>query len=409
MSPLSVPNPEDPSPVSKSQPIAEPEGDQQSRRAPVDQRDGASGAPSAAGLHDPPRGPRGRASRRSSCRPRRIPAPTCPLRRARDRVSPPAARATRPPPRPPRPTPPPSARRRGRGSRRRGRRTAVAAAVAAPEAVSAPGEPRDRACRAAPRRPASCAAASRCRDAGSGRGRPPAQLVPQRGQAGHGRRRHGLRRCDARLHLRARERLLRRHRRADGRQEGRREPDLRRRRRRRRRRLPRRLLGHRDEGRARQRVRLDQLQHLLERRRRHRPVALRRPACRSAAASARVTSRTAASARRSTTGLDFVPGAGSPIQAIADGTVSAVTGPGGAFGNHVEIEHVINGQKVTSTYSHMQTGSVQVSVGETVTVGAAHRQGRLAPATAPVPHLHFEIHLGGVPVDPYPWLQANTN
>ena len=107
-------------------------------------------------------------------------------------------------------------------------------------------------------------------------------------------------------------------------------------------------------------------------------------------------------------GLDFVPGAGSPIQAIADGTVSAVTGPGGAFGNHVEIEHVIDGQKVTSTYSHMQTGSVQVSVGEKVTVGQlVGKVGSTGNSTGA--HLHFEIHLGGVPVDPYPWLTANTN
>ncbi|MDY0946131.1 M23 family metallopeptidase [Frigoribacterium sp. CFBP9039] len=107
-------------------------------------------------------------------------------------------------------------------------------------------------------------------------------------------------------------------------------------------------------------------------------------------------------------GLDFIPGAGSPIQAIADGTVSAVTGPSGAFGNHVEIEHVVDGQKVTSTYSHMQSGSVEVSVGDTVTVGqiigAVGSTGNSTGA-----HLHFEIHLNGVPVDPYPWLTANTN
>jgi murein DD-endopeptidase MepM/ murein hydrolase activator NlpD len=107
-------------------------------------------------------------------------------------------------------------------------------------------------------------------------------------------------------------------------------------------------------------------------------------------------------------GLDFIPGAGSPIQAIADGTVSAVTGPSGAFGNHVEIEHVVDGQKVTSTYSHMQSGSVAVSVGQTVTVGqiigAVGSTGNSTGA-----HLHFEIHLNGVPVDPYPWLTANTN
>ncbi|VXB16329.1 M23 family metallopeptidase [Frigoribacterium sp. 9N] len=107
-------------------------------------------------------------------------------------------------------------------------------------------------------------------------------------------------------------------------------------------------------------------------------------------------------------GLDFVPGAGSPIQAIADGVVSKVDGPSGALGNNVWIDHVVNGQKVTSVYAHMQTGSVEVREGDTVTVGTIiGKVGSTGNSTGA--HLHFEIVIGGVPVDPYPWLQANTN
>ena len=107
-------------------------------------------------------------------------------------------------------------------------------------------------------------------------------------------------------------------------------------------------------------------------------------------------------------GLDFVPGAGSPIQSIADGVVSKVDGPSGALGNNVWIEHVVNGQKVTSVYAHMQTGSVEVTEGQTVTVGTIiGKVGSTGNSTGA--HLHFEIVIGGVPVDPYPWLQANTN
>ncbi|WP_156155438.1 M23 family metallopeptidase [Frigoribacterium sp. MEB024] len=107
-------------------------------------------------------------------------------------------------------------------------------------------------------------------------------------------------------------------------------------------------------------------------------------------------------------GLDFVPGAGSPIQSIADGVVSKVDGPSGALGNNVWIDHVVNGQKVTSVYAHMQTGSVEVREGETVTVGTIiGKVGSTGNSTGA--HLHFEIVIGGVPVDPYPWLQANTN
>jgi len=107
-------------------------------------------------------------------------------------------------------------------------------------------------------------------------------------------------------------------------------------------------------------------------------------------------------------GLDFVPGAGSPIQSIADGVVSKVDGPSGALGNNVWIDHVVNGQKVTSVYAHMQTGSVEVTEGQTVTVGTiVGKVGSTGNSTGA--HLHFEIVIGGVPVDPYPWLTANTN
>ncbi len=105
-------------------------------------------------------------------------------------------------------------------------------------------------------------------------------------------------------------------------------------------------------------------------------------------------------------GIDFVPGVGAPIGAIADGVVSEA-GATGAFGNHVIIDHVINGQKVQSLYAHMLTGSVTVTTGQQVHVGDIIGQvGATGDATGP--HLHLEIHLDGTPVDPFPWLKANT-
>ncbi len=68
-------------------------------------------------------------------------------------------------------------------------------------------------------------------------------------------------------------------------------------------------------------------------------------------------------------GIDFVPGDGAPIQAIADGTVRIATEQGGAFGVTVYIDHVIDGQVITSHYSHMQYGSLNVKAGDTVKVG----------------------------------------
>ena len=107
-------------------------------------------------------------------------------------------------------------------------------------------------------------------------------------------------------------------------------------------------------------------------------------------------------------GLDFVPGAGTPIQSVADGVVTKVDGPSGALGNNVWIEHTIDGKKVTSVYAHMQTGSVAVSEGETVSVGQnVGKVGSTGNSTGA--HLHFEIIIGGVPVDPFPWLTATAN
>ena len=63
-------------------------------------------------------------------------------------------------------------------------------------------------------------------------------------------------------------------------------------------------------------------------------------------------------------GADFTPGEGAPIQAIADGVVRESTDSGGAFGVHIVIDHVIDGQLVSSSYSHMLYGSRQVEVGD---------------------------------------------
>lgn len=107
-------------------------------------------------------------------------------------------------------------------------------------------------------------------------------------------------------------------------------------------------------------------------------------------------------------GVDFDGGNGSPIGAIADGVVSNVTLGNSGLGNNVTIDHVINGQNVQSLYAHMMAGSVKVTVGETIHV--AQEVGQVgATGEATGPHLHLEIHLNGVPIDPFAWLKANAN
>ena len=106
-------------------------------------------------------------------------------------------------------------------------------------------------------------------------------------------------------------------------------------------------------------------------------------------------------------GIDLVPGNGAPIQAIADGVVRKATEAGGAYGVTVYIDHVIDGQVVTSHYAHMQHGSLQVQTGQQVKVGdiigKVGNTGRSYGA-----HLHFEIIINGSTVDPLPWMRKNA-
>jgi len=106
-------------------------------------------------------------------------------------------------------------------------------------------------------------------------------------------------------------------------------------------------------------------------------------------------------------GVDFVPGNGAPVQAIAAGTVRIATEHGGAYGVTVYIDHVIDGQVITSHYAHMQYGSLRVNAGDKVeagtVIGKTGNTGRSYGA-----HMHFEIIINGSTVDPLPWLRKNA-
>jgi murein DD-endopeptidase MepM/ murein hydrolase activator NlpD len=105
-------------------------------------------------------------------------------------------------------------------------------------------------------------------------------------------------------------------------------------------------------------------------------------------------------------GTDFVPGLGAQIYAIAAGTVSVSTHSGG-YGQHVFIDHVINGQSVRSLYAHLQAGSSPLFAGQHVEAGAfVGLVGTTGAVTGP--HLHHEILVNGSNVDPYAWLSANA-
>ncbi len=106
-------------------------------------------------------------------------------------------------------------------------------------------------------------------------------------------------------------------------------------------------------------------------------------------------------------GIDFVPGSGAPIFAVADGVVIEHNESHWSFGNTVVLEHRIGGQIVQTRYAHMQYSSSPLQVGQTVPVGEfVGLVGTTGVTTAP--HLHFEVIVNGAHVDPFTWLQTNA-
>jgi murein DD-endopeptidase MepM/ murein hydrolase activator NlpD len=105
-------------------------------------------------------------------------------------------------------------------------------------------------------------------------------------------------------------------------------------------------------------------------------------------------------------GVDFVPGNGAPIFAIADGVVTAAEF-GGGYGQYVYLEHDINGRSVLTVYAHMQRGSSPLRVGDEVEVGDfIGLVGNTGISTGP--HLHFEVRIEGEYVNPFAWLKENA-
>lgn len=100
------------------------------------------------------------------------------------------------------------------------------------------------------------------------------------------------------------------------------------------------------------------------------------------------------------TGVDIANTPGTPIRAVAAGTVID-SGPAQGFGNWIRIRHEDGS---ISVYGHMQ--SLNVTVGETVESGQnIAGMGSMGFSTGS--HLHFEIWPDGAnPSDPAPWLAA---
>lgn len=95
-------------------------------------------------------------------------------------------------------------------------------------------------------------------------------------------------------------------------------------------------------------------------------------------------------------GTDYAAASGTPVRAIADGTViRAVYNPGG-YGNMVEIRH-ING--IVTRYGHLRAFGRGIRSGTRVSQGQTIGYvGMTGLATAP--HLHFEVLVAGRQTNP---------
>lgn len=102
--------------------------------------------------------------------------------------------------------------------------------------------------------------------------------------------------------------------------------------------------------------------------------------------------------KRLHTGIDIGAPNGAAIKAVESGTVMDVGWMGG-YGRTVIISH---GGDIVTLYAH--TSAVLVQAGDTVTRGQAiARAGSTGWATGP--HLHFEVRVGGEPVNPIQYLK----
>lgn len=107
-------------------------------------------------------------------------------------------------------------------------------------------------------------------------------------------------------------------------------------------------------------------------------------------------------------GTDFAAPDGTPILAVADGTVR-IAETSGTYGGLVVIEHTIDGKIVASAYAHSWPDGIHVQPGDQVRAGQ-HIADVGSSGRSTGPHLHFEIRDGGTHgtfIDSAAWLDAH--
>ena len=106
-------------------------------------------------------------------------------------------------------------------------------------------------------------------------------------------------------------------------------------------------------------------------------------------------------------GIDIGIPVGTPIKAIADGTVVAANGGMRGYGNGIFIDHgFINGKHVISEYGHLS--SFEVKIGDKINAGQViAKSGNTGISSGP--HLHITIRENNIPVDPKKYLDYFNN
>jgi murein DD-endopeptidase MepM/ murein hydrolase activator NlpD len=98
------------------------------------------------------------------------------------------------------------------------------------------------------------------------------------------------------------------------------------------------------------------------------------------------------------TGVDISAATGTPVRSTADGIVIQAEPVAGGYGRLVRIDH---GGDVQTYYAHLS--HISVREGQEVRrgdiVGMVGGTGRVT-----APHLHYEVRMGGAPVNPYRYL-----
>lgn len=101
------------------------------------------------------------------------------------------------------------------------------------------------------------------------------------------------------------------------------------------------------------------------------------------------------------TGIDIAGNTGDPIGAFMKGKVIYAGETATGFGKHVKID---NGHHITSIYAHLD--SIAVEEGQEVELGTIiGTRGDTGWSTGP--HLHLQINVFGIPVNPRVFLSGN--